>query len=131
MAPIRFRAKLFSNFTEHVDGCDTIDAGSRSGVSGQHVGGKREPTMSQKKAIDATAAEAAVRRMLEGQYGGKIRGLTFGKVWYTAAATREFWEVQGVLVYRKSVFSQERRNFRYQVDPDSGEVMGYEETTVR
>ncbi len=131
MAPIRFRAKLFSNFTEHVDGCDTIDAGSCSRVSGQHVGGKREPTMSQKKAIDATAAEAAVRRMLEGQYGGKIRGLTFGKVWYTAAATREFWEVQGVLIYRKSVFSQERRNFRYQVDPDSGEVMGYEETTVR
>jgi len=87
--------------------------------------------MSQKKAIDATAAEAAVRRMLEGQYGGKIRSLGFGKVWYTAAATREFWEVQGVLIYKKGVFSKERRNFRYQVDPDSGEVMGYEETTVR
>lgn len=69
--------------------------------------------MSQKKAIDATAAEAAVRRMLEGQYGGKIRSLTFGKVWYTAAATREFWEVRGVLIYRKGVFSKERRNSRY------------------
>jgi hypothetical protein len=129
--PARHSLELSSNFTEHVDGCDTIDGGSRFRVSGQHLGGKREPTMSQKKAIDATAAEAAVRRMLEGQYGGKIRSLTFDKVWYTAAATREFWEVQGVLIYRKGVFGKERRNFRYQVDPDSGEVMGYEETTVR
>jgi hypothetical protein len=87
--------------------------------------------MSQKKAVDAMAAEAAVRRMLEGQYAAKIRILTFGKVWYTAAATKEFWEVQGVLIYKKGIFSKERRNFRYQVDPDSGETVGYEETTVR
>jgi hypothetical protein len=110
-AAARQSLELSSNFTEHVDGCDTIDGGSRSGVSGQHVGEKREPTMSQKKVIDAMAAEAAVRRMLEGQYGGKIRGLTFDKVWYTAAATREFWEVQGVLIYKKGVLVMSTETF--------------------
>lgn len=87
--------------------------------------------MSRKKEIDAAAAEAAVRRMLEGQYGAKIRSLTFGKVWYSASGTTEFWEVQGVLIYKKGIFSKERRNFRYQIDPDSGEAIGYEETIIK
>ncbi len=40
---------------------------------------------------------------------------------------QEFWDVEGSLTYRKGVLSVETINFRYQVDPETGNIIGYEE----
>jgi hypothetical protein len=82
--------------------------------------------MQQRKISDAPAAEAAVRDTLQAQYGGKLKGLTFRKCWYSSAGRQEFWDVEGTFVQAKAFLGREVKNFRYQVDPDSGRVLGYE-----
>ena len=83
----------------------------------------------EEKVGDAFGAEAVVRRTLEAQYGDKIKELSFSKSWYSSAGSKEFWDVEGVLRLKKGKVKQ--RSFRYQIDPVSGEIMGYQETPVR
>jgi len=83
--------------------------------------------MAEKKIADATAAEMVVRRALETQYGDKLKNLSFRKCWYTSAGTKEFWDVEGTLTRKKGILSKERKNFRYQIDPDTGNIVGYDE----
>jgi hypothetical protein len=85
--------------------------------------------MQQKKVSDAPAAEAAVRDALQSQFGTKLKGLTFRKCWYSSAGRQEFWDVEGTFVQSKAFLGREAKNFRYQIDPDSGRVMGYEVIT--
>jgi hypothetical protein len=82
--------------------------------------------MMQKKIADATVAEAVVRGMLENQYANKLKLLSFHKCWYSAAGKQEFWDVEGTLIRKKGILGSEARNFRYQVDPDTGSIIGYE-----
>ena len=82
--------------------------------------------MMQKRIADATAAEAVVRRVLDDQYGNKLKVLSFRKCWYSAAGKQEFWDVEGTLIRKKGILGSEARNFRYQVDPDTGNIIGYE-----
>ncbi|OGO35829.1 MAG: hypothetical protein A2147_08480 [Chloroflexi bacterium RBG_16_57_8] len=79
-----------------------------------------------KRIPDAPAAEAAVREALQGQYGNALKGLSFRKCWYSNAGRQEFWDVEGTLTRRKGLMGRETRNFRYQVDPETGRVIGYE-----
>ena len=83
--------------------------------------------MIQKKAPDGSAAESVVRRQMEAQYRDKLRNVTFRKAWYSASGTKEFWEVEGSVEWKKGLFKKEKRNFRYQIDPDQGNIMGKEE----
>ena len=80
-----------------------------------------------KKIADAPAAETVVRRSLEAQYGNKLKSLSFRKCWYSSAGKQEFWDVEGTLIRKKGIFSKETKNFRFQVDPDTGNIVGYEE----
>jgi len=83
--------------------------------------------MAEKKIADASVAETVVRRALETEYGDKIKSLVFRKCWYSAAGRQEFWDVEGTLIRKKGMLRKETRNFRYQVDPDTGNIIGHEE----
>ncbi len=82
--------------------------------------------MQQRKISDAPAAESAVREALQSQYSKNIKGLTFRKCWYSSAGRQEFWDVEGTFIEKKGMLGRETKNFRYQVDPDSGRIIGYE-----
>ena len=78
------------------------------------------------KIADATAAETAVRTALESQFVGRLKGISFRKCWYSAAGRQEYWDVEGTLVRKRGLIGQEAQDFRYQVDPESGNIIGYE-----
>jgi hypothetical protein len=80
----------------------------------------------QKKIADAPGAEGAVREALQSQYGKNMKGLTFKKCWYSSAGRQEFWDVEGTFIHKLGIMGREVKSFRYQVDPDSGRVIGYE-----
>jgi len=83
--------------------------------------------MVEKKVDDVPAAEMVVRRALETRYGDKLKNITFRKCWYSASGEQEYWDVEGTLRRKKGILSKEIRNFRYQVDPEKGSIIGYEE----
>ena len=85
--------------------------------------------MQQRKISDAPAAETAVRDALSSQYGRNLKGLTFRKCWYSSAGRQEFWDVEGTFVEKKGMLGRDTKSFRYQVDPDSGRIIGYEVTS--
>jgi hypothetical protein len=85
--------------------------------------------MQQRNISDAPAAEGAVRNALQTQYANKIQHLSFRKCWYTSAGRQEFWDVEGTFIEKKGIMGRETRSFRYQVDPDSGRIIGYEMIT--
>jgi hypothetical protein len=82
--------------------------------------------MQQRKISDAPAAEAAVREALHSQYNKNLKALTFRKCWYSSAGRQEFWDVEGTFIEKKGMLGRETKSFRYQVDPDSGRIIGYE-----
>ncbi len=82
--------------------------------------------MINRKIADATAAETAVRAALETQFAGRLKGVSFRKCWYSAAGRQEFWDVEGTLVRKRGLMGQDAQDFRYQVDPESGNIIGYE-----
>jgi len=85
--------------------------------------------MEQKKIDDATAAEMVVRRALDTQYASSLKKLTFRKSWYSSAGKQEYWDVEGYLELKKG--DNKKRNFRYQVDPWQGNIIGYEEIPIK
>jgi hypothetical protein len=85
--------------------------------------------MLRRKIADAPGAEAAVKEALQQQFGGNLKSVSFRKCWFSAAGRQEFWDVEGTFIQKRGMLGREVKNFRYQVDPDSGRVMGYEMTT--
>jgi hypothetical protein len=85
--------------------------------------------MQQRNISDAPAAEGAVRNALHSLYGNNLKHLSFRKCWYSSSGRQEFWDVEGSFIERKGILGRETRSFRYQVDPDSGRIMGYELNT--
>jgi len=83
----------------------------------------------EKKIRDALDAECAVRRKLEAQYGDQIKELSCTKIWYSTAGSKEFWDVEATLRLKKGKVKQ--KNIRYQVDPTTGDIFGYQETPIR
>ncbi|MDD5288425.1 MAG: hypothetical protein PHY28_04870 [Dehalococcoidales bacterium] len=83
--------------------------------------------MIQKKIADGSGAEGVVRRQMEAQYGDKLKNVYFRKSWLSNAATQQFWEVEGTVEWKKGLFSKQKRNFRYQIEPEQGNIIGKEE----
>jgi len=81
----------------------------------------REPRVN-----DATAAQLAARRHLEAHNPGRILDVKISKVWFSAGRTRDIWEVEGIVVLKAGLFKKEQRPFRFQIDPMSGDVIGFE-----
>ncbi len=82
--------------------------------------------MLRRKVADAPAAETAVRDALNAQYGRNVAEINFRKCWYSSAGRQEFWDVEGTFILKRGILGRDTRSFRYQVDPDSGRVIGYE-----
>ena len=75
---------------------------------------------------DAATAEFAARRYLEAQYPGKTIDVKFNKIWYVGGKVKDVWEVEGILTIRKAAVMRERKSFRFQIDPETGDVIGFE-----
>jgi hypothetical protein len=78
---------------------------------------------------DATTAEFAARRYLESQYPGKAIQVKFSKIWFVGGKGKDVWEVEGILTMRRAGVMKERKSFRFQIDAETGGVIGFE--TVR
>ena len=78
---------------------------------------------------DATTAEFAARRYLESQYPGKAIQVKFSKIWFVGGKGKDVWEVEGILTMSKAGVMKERKSFRFQIDAETGGVIGFE--TVR
>jgi hypothetical protein len=78
---------------------------------------------------DATTAEFAARRYLESQHPGKAIQVKFSKIWFVGGKGKDVWEVEGILTMRRAGIMKERKSFRFQIDAETGDVIGFE--TVR
>jgi len=74
---------------------------------------------------DAETAEFAARRYLESQYS-KVVEVKFSKIWYVTGRARDLWEIEGIVTIRKMVFMKGRKSFRFQIDSNTGDVIGFE-----
>ncbi len=79
----------------------------------------------------ATAAEFAARRYLESQYPGKPVEVKFSKIWFVGGKGKDVWEVEGILSMRKAGILKDRKSFRFQIDAETGDVIGYENVPKR
>jgi hypothetical protein len=75
---------------------------------------------------DATTAEFAARRYLEAQYPGKRIEVKFSKIWFTGGKLKDVWEVEGILTMRRAGLMKDRKSFRFQIDAETGDVIGFE-----
>jgi hypothetical protein len=76
--------------------------------------------------VDASQAQMAARRYLESAYTKHLRDVHFTKCWYSHAGSQSFWDVEGFMLTKKAVRGSKELHFRFQIDPNSGEVLGYE-----
>jgi len=83
--------------------------------------------VSEGRITDATSAQAAAKRHLEGHYGAdKLRGVVFTRCWFNPGTSMEVWEVEGDVELKKGMFGKEYRHFKYQIDSAQGRVIGFE-----
>jgi len=76
---------------------------------------------------DATSAQSAARRHLEAHYGAdKIKDVKFTRTWYATGTKMDVWEVEGDVTIKKGLIGKEVRHFKYQIDPTTGSVVGFE-----
>jgi hypothetical protein len=88
------------------------------------------PAAEEKKVPDVPAAEMLVKRAMETRYGKNLKNVSFRKCWYSAAGQQEFLDVEGAVEVKKGLMSKEIRNFRYQIDPKTGNIIGYEDNIL-
>jgi hypothetical protein len=84
----------------------------------------------EKKVADVPGAEMLVKRAMETRYGKNLKNVSFRKCWYSAAGTQEFLDLEGAIELKKGFMNKEVRNFRYQIDPKSGNIIGYEDNIL-
>jgi hypothetical protein len=83
--------------------------------------------MTEEKGIaDATAVQAVIRRHLESEHGNKLVEVRLRKCWFSSGVTRDVWEAEGTAVIKKGLLGKEQQPFKYQIDPASGAVIGFE-----
>lgn len=83
--------------------------------------------MEEKGIVDASGAQMSARRHVEGQRGDKLIELKVRKCWYSTGAIRDVWEIVGIGIIKKGMFSKQQRPFKYQIEAVSGAVIGFEE----
>ncbi len=75
---------------------------------------------------DASDAQSAAIRHLEANYADRIAEIRISKVWYSAGRAMDVWEVEGIVSLKKAVLRKESRRFKFQIDPLTGDVIGFE-----
>jgi hypothetical protein len=76
--------------------------------------------------VDASQAQMAVIKYLESAYMNYLKEVHFTKCWYSHIGDQSFWDVEGFMLTTKKIGGSNEMHFRFQVDPNSGEVLGYE-----
>ena len=76
---------------------------------------------------DASGAKMAAQRQLENEYGKKLVELKMKKCWYVPGKYKNVWELEGTATIKKGLFGKENRIIKWQIDPISGAVIGFEE----
>jgi hypothetical protein len=76
--------------------------------------------------VDASQAQTSVTKYLESTYMNYLKEIHFTKCWYSHAGSQSFWDVEGFMLTKKKISGSNELHFRFQVDPSSGEVLGYE-----
>jgi hypothetical protein len=87
-------------------------------------------TAEEKRVTDVPSAEMLVKRAMETRYGKNLKNVSFRKCWYSAAGQQEFMDVEGTVELKKGLMGKETRNFRYQIDPKTGNIIGYEDNIL-
>jgi len=82
--------------------------------------------LSNSRVEDAGSAQAAARRYLAAQFGKKLQDVVFSRAWYRTGAMRDIWEVEGDITVKKGWFSKDQLHFKFQIDPQTGNVIAYE-----
>ncbi len=82
--------------------------------------------MEEERTVDASQAQMAVRRYLETSYAKGLKDVDFTKCWFAHAGDQAFWDVEGFMLTKKRIRGSKELHFRFQVDPRSGEILGYE-----
>ena len=83
--------------------------------------------MTQQKCTDASDVEFALKNHFESKYGKKLLNVKFRSVYYQGGSVRDIWEADGDIILKGFLWSKKRQSFRYQVDPKSGKIIGYQE----
>lgn len=84
---------------------------------------------------DANSAQLAAEEHLKGQYGAdKIQEIIYSKTKYFTGAVKNVWEVEGEAIIKTGTFERKIMRFRratiqfkLQIDPITGSLMGFEE----
>lgn len=76
--------------------------------------------------VDASQAQMVVRRQLESTNIKHLKDVEFTTCWYSAAGSHPFWDVQGLMLTKKKVGGSKKHLFRFQVDSESGNILGYQ-----
>ncbi len=76
--------------------------------------------------VDASQAQMAVIKYLESAYMNYLKEVHFTKCWYSHIGSQSFWDVEGFMLTTKKIGGSNEMHFRFQVDPNSGDVLGYE-----
>ena len=83
--------------------------------------------MEEMRISEATSAMRAAHRHLESLYKDKLRDVTVNKAWYRTGTSMDVWEVEGEVVYKRGRLRKNKRHFKYQINPNSGDVIGFEQ----
>jgi hypothetical protein len=84
--------------------------------------------MQQLRVRDANDAKAIAYSHLEMQLHPKeVLGISFERVWFSEGIRRDVWEIEGVVKVKKGFLSSERKHFRLQIDPASGNILGFDQ----
>lgn len=83
--------------------------------------------MVDQKLPDALSVELALKNHFHSKYGNKFIDVEFRKVWYQGGSERDLWETEGDVILKRFLWLKKRRSIRYQLDPLSGDVIGYQD----
>ncbi len=83
--------------------------------------------MAEQKLPDALSVELALKNHFCSKYSAKFIDVEFRKIWYQGGSERDLWEAEGEITIKRFLWFKKRRSIRYQLDPLSGDVVGYQD----
>ncbi len=83
--------------------------------------------MEEQKLQDALSVRLALKNYFQSEHGNKFVDVELRKVWYHGGSERDVWEAEGEVILKRFLWIKKRRSFQYQLDPESGAILGYQE----
>ncbi len=83
--------------------------------------------MAEQKLEDALSVKLALKNYFQSEHGNKLVNVELRKVWYHGGVEKDIWEAEGDVILKGFLWTKKRRSFKYQLDPKSGAIIGYQE----